>query len=123
MSKDITNTERIANELLLEKYKPLMVVKLSHKATNNLQGKLEEFALNISKKTKYEVLLFPDEDITEVKIVSVCNSEKMDLKDLQKKVYNKNKDKLKNTPFTTVKDKVKEKLQNETPNQRRDNKI
>ena len=123
MSKDITNTERIANELLLEKYKPLMIVKLSHTATNNLQGKLEEFAINISKKTKYEVLLFPDEDITEVKIVSVCNSEKMDLKDLQNKVYNKNKDKLKNTPFTTVKDKVKEKLQNETPNQRRDNKI
>ena len=123
MSKDITNTERIANELLLEKYKPLMIVKLSHTATNNLQGKLEEFAINISKKTKYEVLLFPDEDITEVKIVSVCNSEKMDLKDLQNKVYNKNKDKLKNTPFTKVKYKVKEKQQNETPNQRRDNKL
>tara|TARA_R110000824_G_scaffold112198_2_gene261280 strand:- start:617 stop:961 length:345 start_codon:yes stop_codon:yes gene_type:complete len=109
MSKNITNTERIANELLLEKYKPLMVVKLSHKATNNLQGKLKEFAFNISKKTKYEVLIFPDEVTTEVKIVSVCNTEKIELKDLQNEIYSKGKEKLKNIPFTPIKDKVKQK--------------
>ena len=33
MSKDITNTERIANELLIEKYRPLMIVKLSKPTT------------------------------------------------------------------------------------------
>ena len=114
MSKNITNTERIANELLLEKYKPLMVVKLSNKATSNLQGKLKEFALNISKKTKYEVLIFPDEDITEVKIVSVCNTEKIDLKDLQNEIYSKDKERLKNIPFTPIKDKVNP--PDETPN-------
>jgi len=111
MSKNITNTERIANELLLEKYKPVMVVKLSHKATTNLKGNLETFALDVSKKTKYEVLIFPDEEKTEVNIVSVCNSEIISLEDLQKDIYRKDtqKEKLKNTPFTTIKDKLKEK--------------
>jgi len=122
MSKNITNTERIANELLLEKYKPLMIVKLSTKATSNLKGKLKEFALDISKKTKYEVLIFPDEDITEVKIVSVCTSETIKLEDLQKEIYGKEKDKLKNTPYTSIKDKIKEKNE-QIPNPRRNNKI
>ena len=44
MSKDITNTERIANELLLEKYRPLMMVKLSKSTTLRI-GDLEKFAL------------------------------------------------------------------------------
>ncbi len=111
MSKNITNTERIANELLLEKYKPIMVIKLSKKATTNLKGKLEIFALDVSKKTKYEVLIFPDEEKTEVNIVSVCNSEIISLEDLRKYIYSKDrqKDKLKHTPFTTIKDKLKEK--------------
>ena len=109
MSKDITNTERIANELLLEKYKPLMVVKLSGRATNNLKGNLKDFAVDISKKTKYEVLIFPDEDITEVKIVSVCNSEKMKLEDLQNYIYGKEKNTHKNIPYTPIKDKIKDK--------------
>ena len=106
MSKNITNTERIANELLIEKYKPLMVIKLSSKATTNLKGKLEEFALDVSKKTKYEVLIFPDEGVTEVKIVSVCNSEKIKLEELQNQIYSKEK-KPKNIPYTSIKDKLK----------------
>ena len=74
MPKEISNTERLANELLLERYKPLMVVKLSRSATNSLSDKLKTFALDLSDKTNYEVLLFPDEDITSVEIVSVCNT-------------------------------------------------
>ena len=109
MTKNITNTERIANELLLEKYKPLMVIKLSNNATNNLQNKLEKFALDVSKKTKYEVLIFPNEEKTEVKIVSVCGAENISLEELQKQVYKKNVNKNSNTVFTTIKEKLKRK--------------
>ena len=52
MGKNITNTERIANELLLEKYKPLMVVQLSKATTTRIGTNLEKFALDISKKMK-----------------------------------------------------------------------
>ena len=109
MTKNISNTERIANELLLEKYKPLMVIKLSNNATRNLMGKLEDFALDINKKTNYEVLIFPNEEKTEVNIVSVCNSEKISLEELQKQIYSREKKKSNDIPFTTIKEKLKEK--------------
>ena len=51
-----------------------MVVKLSRSATSSLADKLKTFALDLSDKTNYEVLLFPDEDTTSVEIVSVCNT-------------------------------------------------
>ena len=75
MVKEITNTERIANELLIEKYRPIMVIKLSKSTTLRVGSDLEKFALDISEKSGYEVLLLPDEDKTEIEIVSVCNSE------------------------------------------------
>ena len=99
MSKDITNTERLANELLLETYKPLLVVKLSKSTTLRLSSHLKEFATDINKKTGYEVLLFPDEDTTSVDIVSVCKSENIEL------VYNRyERSSIGEIPFTKIKD-------------------
>ena len=109
MEKNISKTERIANELLLEKYKPLLVIKLSDKSTNNLKGKLEDFAVDVSKKTNYEVLIFPNEEKTEVKIVSVCDSKNITLEELQKEIYQKDKTKTPDIPFTTIKEKLREK--------------
>ena len=111
MSKDITNTERIANELLIEKYRPLMVVKLSKSTTIRIGSNLEKFALDISDKSGYEVLIFPDEDTTEIKIVSVCNTNKLDVEDIREYVYGKyeKKENLTNTPYTRVKDFINKK--------------
>jgi len=110
MKKEISKTEIIANELLLERYKPVMVIQLSRDTTNKLSNKLKEWSEDISKKTGYEVLVFPDEKNTSVNIVSVCGAEIKNLKDLQE--YGEKKDKslkLKDTPFTTIKDIIKNK--------------
>ena len=108
MSKDITNTERIANELLIEKYIPLMVVKLSKSTTIRVGGNLEKFALDISDKSGYEVLIFPDENTTEIKIVSVCGSEFKEVKELKTYIYEKYENTLlNNSPYKKVKDYIK----------------
>ena len=111
MPKEINNTERLANELLLERYKPLMVVKLSRSATISLSDKLKTFALDLSDKTNYEVLLFPDEEITSVEIVSVCNTNKLDIEDIREYVYGKyeKKEDLTGIPYTKVKDFINKK--------------
>tara|TARA_R100001443_G_scaffold109572_1_gene120954 strand:- start:238 stop:576 length:339 start_codon:yes stop_codon:yes gene_type:complete len=107
MSKDITNTERIANELLLEKYRPLMVVKLSKPTTLRI-GDLEKFALDLSDKSGYEVLLFPDEEDTDIKIVSVCESEFKDIEELKNYIYKRYETTLlSNSQYTKVKDYIK----------------
>jgi len=107
MSKNITNTERIANELLIEKYRPLMIVKLS-KSTTLRVGDLQKFGLEISDKSGYEVLLFPDEEETDIKIVSVCNSEVEDIEELKDYIYKKYETTLlDNSPYKKVKDYIK----------------
>ena len=110
MEKDLTNTKILANELLLEKYKPVMVVKLSKAATLRLVTRLKEFAMEIGEKTNYEVLVFPNEEKTEVEIISVCKSEHKELKSLKEYIYNKyEKEHLTDLPYTTIKDKLKQK--------------
>ena len=110
MKKNITKTEIIANELLLERYKPIMIIHLSRTTTQKLSNKLKQFAEDISKQTRYEVLVFPDEKDTSVKIVSVCGTETENIKDLKKYIYDKyEKPQPKTTPFTTIKDIIKDK--------------
>tara|TARA_R110002020_G_scaffold345305_1_gene559315 strand:+ start:326 stop:670 length:345 start_codon:yes stop_codon:yes gene_type:complete len=105
MTRKISNTEVISNELLIEKYEPIMVITLSHSTTMRLVGKLKEFALDISERTNYEVLMFPDEEQTTVKIVSVCKADKIDLKDIKDYIYKKyEQTNLEDTPFSRIKD-------------------
>jgi len=110
MSKNITNTERIANELLLEKYRPLMIVKLSKSTTLRIGGDVEKFALDISDKSGYEVLIFPEEDKTEIEIVSVCNSNFVEVEEIKNYIYEKYENKLlHNSPYKKVKDFINKK--------------
>jgi|TARA_R110000823_G_scaffold223799_1_gene351852 hypothetical protein len=110
MVKKITNTEIIANELLIEKYRPLMVIKLSKPTTLRVGSNLEKFALDISDKSGYEVLLFPEEDKTEIEIVSVCNSKFVEVEDIKNYIYEKYENKLlDNSPYTRAKDFIKNK--------------
>ena len=110
MVKKITNTEIIANELLIEKYRPLMVIKLSKPTTLRVGLDLEKFALDISDKCGYEVLLFPEEDKTEIEIVSVCNSKFVELEEIKNYIYEKYENKLlDSSPYKKVKDFIKKK--------------
>ena len=110
MVKKITNTEIIANELLIEKYRPLMVIKLSKPTTLRVGSNLEKFALDISDKSGYEVLLFPEEDKTEIEMVSVCNSKFVEVEDIKNYIYEKYENKLlDNSPYTRAKDFIKNK--------------
>ena len=87
-----------------------MVVKLSKPTTLRVGSDLEKFALDISDKSGYEVLLFPDEDKTEIEIVSVCNSKFVELEDIKNYVYEKYENKLlDNSPYTRAKDFIKNK--------------
>ena len=106
MKKEISKTEILVNELILEKYKPVMVIQLSRNTTN----KLKEWGEDISKQTGYEVLVFPDEKDTSVKIVSVYGTEMDTLENINEYIEKKEKPpRLKNTPFTTIKDIIKNK--------------
>ena len=87
MEKDLTNTKILANELLMEKYKPVMVIKLSKNTTLRLISRLKEFAMDIREKTHYEVLIFPDEEKTEVEIVSICKSEYQEIESIKNYIY------------------------------------
>jgi len=110
MVKKITNTERVANELLIEKYRPIMVVKLSQPTTLRIGPDLEKFALDISDKSGYEVLMFPEEDKTEIEIISVCNSKFVEVEEIKNYIYEKYENKLlNNSPYKKVKDFIKEK--------------
>ena len=112
MTKEIINTDslRIANELLLEKYMPVMVVTLSRKTTVTLSDKLKDFALDLSKKTGYEVLLFPDEDKTSVNIISVCNHKQIEFDNLREYVYGKyEKSGEGDIPYTKITDRINKK--------------
>jgi hypothetical protein len=109
MTKEIIKTDslRIANDLLLEKYMPVMVVTLSRKTTITLSDKLKEFALDLSTKTGYEVLLFPDEDKTSVNIISVCNHRQVEIDDIKEYVYGKYKSDVKEEiPYTKITDRL-----------------
>ena len=87
-----------------------MVVKLSKPTTLRVGSDLEKFALDISDKSGYEVLLFPEEDKTEIEIVSVCNSKFVEVEDIKNYIYEKYENKLlDNSPYTRAKDFIKNK--------------
>tara|TARA_R110001583_G_scaffold154105_2_gene305775 strand:+ start:122 stop:460 length:339 start_codon:yes stop_codon:yes gene_type:complete len=108
MTEKVNKSKRITNELLLETYKPILMVKLSQSTTIRLGDTLEKFALDISEKSGYEVLTFPNEEETDIKIVSVCGSELEDISELRDYIYSKYKSPtLENIPFTSIKNIIK----------------
>ena len=84
-----------------------MVVKLSKPTTLRVGSDLEKFALDISNKSGYEVLIFPEEDKTEIEIVSVCNSKFVELEEIKDYIYKKYENKLLHgSPYKKVKDVI-----------------
>ena len=70
MTDKSENTKKIANELLLEKYEPILVIKLIRIPPVE---ELQAFASKIQKDFGYQTLVLPGELETTVDIVSVCN--------------------------------------------------
>lgn len=104
MDKKENEINKISNELLLEKYKPVMILKLSRNATRSLGEDLKQLGDNIMEKTGYPVLVFPNEEITSGEIVSVCESRIVDMDKIKEYIYKKNEESnFIETPFTTIK--------------------
>ena len=108
MTKKNNKAGEVVNDLLLQNYKPILMVKLSTPSTVRLGENIEKFALDISKKTGYEVLMFPNEEETDLKLVSVCGVKTKEIEELRNYIFDKYKSTdLKNTPFTKIKDIIK----------------
>tara|TARA_Y100000310_G_scaffold303153_1_gene341216 strand:+ start:2658 stop:3023 length:366 start_codon:yes stop_codon:yes gene_type:complete len=80
----IEETKKIANELLLEKYEPILVIKLIRIPPVD---ELQAFASKIQKDFGYQTLVLPGELETSVDIVSVCKTESIEIETLKNKVY------------------------------------
>mgnify|MGYP001277752492 FL=1 len=78
------NTKKIANELLLEKYEPILVIKLIRIPPVE---ELQAFASKIQKDFGYQTLVLPGEIETTVDIISVCKTESVEIENLKEKVY------------------------------------
>tara|TARA_R110000824_G_scaffold127856_2_gene288483 strand:+ start:224 stop:592 length:369 start_codon:yes stop_codon:yes gene_type:complete len=83
MADKLKETKKIANELLLEKYEPILVIKLIRIPPVE---ELQAFALKIQKDFGYQTLVLPGEIETSVDIVSVCKTDVGEIKELRDKV-------------------------------------
>ena len=109
MENKYTSVKKIAKELALEDYKPLMILKLSQQSTLTI-GNLKYFTERITKETGYTTLVFPNENETSAKIISIYGSESVDIETLKEYIYTKyDKNDLKDTPYTKIKDIVNKK--------------
>ena len=84
MTDKLEETKKIANELLLEKYEPILVIKLIRIPPVD---ELQAFASKIQKDFGYQTLVLPGEIETSVDIVSVCKADSTEIETLKNKVY------------------------------------
>jgi len=80
------DTEKIIEkleEIIIKKYEPILVIKMMRMPTIQ---EMEGFRLYIKNNFGYNSLIFPGEMETDVKMVSVLDSEKEKIDDLQKKM-------------------------------------
>jgi len=84
MTDTLKETKKIANELLLEKYEPILVIKLIRVPPVD---ELQAFASKIQKDFGYQTLVLPGELETSVDIISVCKTQSMEIDNLKEMVY------------------------------------
>jgi hypothetical protein len=80
----LDSTKAAVNELLLEKYEPILVIKLRRVPP---MEELHAFANKIQEDFKYQTLVLPGELETTVDIVSVCKSKIVEIEDLKKEIF------------------------------------
>ena len=84
MTDKLKETKKIANELLLEKYEPILVIKLIRIPPVD---ELQAFAAKIQKDFGYQTLVLPGELETSVDIISVCKTQSMEIDNLKEMVH------------------------------------
>ena len=84
MEDNLKETKKVANELLLEKYEQILVIKWFRIPPVE---ELQAFASKIQKDFGYQTLVLPGELETTVDIISVCKSESTEIEELKEKVY------------------------------------
>ena len=80
----LESTKAAANELLLEKYEPILVIKLRRIPAVE---ELHSFANKIQEDFNYPTLVLPGELETTVDIVSVCKSKIVEIEELKAQVF------------------------------------
>lgn len=77
------NTIKNIEDLLTKKYEPILVIKMMRMPT--LQ-EMEGFRQYLKNEFGYNSLIFPGEMETEVKLITVLDTEKAYIDDLQEKI-------------------------------------
>jgi len=86
--KDITNTEKIANQLLIEKYEPILLLKLNMDYISEMNDtELKDKTKDVSEHTGYKVLLLPTSGENDAKIIGVCGTQQFDINELQDIIF------------------------------------
>ena len=86
--KEITNTERIAKQLFIEKHEPILVLKLNIDDVVNMnESELKTKIKEVGEQTGYKVLLLTTKGDSDAKIIGVCESEQFDMDKLQDIIF------------------------------------
>ena len=86
--KEITNTERIANQLLIEKYEPILVLKLNIDYVAHMdEDELKTKAKDVREQTGYKVLLLTTKGDSDAKVIGVCGTKQFDIDELQDIIF------------------------------------
>jgi len=86
--REITNTEKIANKLLIEKYEPILVLKLNIDDVVNMDEKeIKTKIREVGEQTGYKVLLLTTKGDSDAKIIGVCETEQFDIEKLQDIIF------------------------------------
>ena len=72
-------------EIITKKYEPILFIKMMRMPTI---AEMEGFRQYLKKEFGYNSLIFPGEMETEVKLISILDSEKIKIDDLQQKIDN-----------------------------------
>ena len=86
--KEITNTERIAKQLFIEKHEPILVLKLNIDDVVNMDEKeIKTKIREVGEQTGYKVLLLTTKGDSDAKIIGVCETEQFDIEKLQDIIF------------------------------------
>lgn len=77
------NTIKNIEDLLTKKYEPILVIKMMRMPTVQ---EMEGFRQYLKNEFGYNSLIFPGEMETEVKLITVLDTEKVYIDDLQEKI-------------------------------------
>ena len=104
MKDNHKSVKKLAKELALKDYKPVMILKLSKDTTATMGTKIKGLSTEISKETGYVVLVFPNEPETTAEIISIYGAERVDIDTLKEYIYGKDNNKLFETPYTKIRE-------------------